>query len=77
METVGNQAVIFQLKEQHMLELLQKLAMIQLAEMNGVEHGMDEDKLIKRIKKHHHKHPFAQLGLPKEEYANLQQVLKS
>jgi hypothetical protein len=51
--------------------------MIQLAEMNGVEHGMDEDKLIQRIKKHHHKHPFAQLGLPKEEYANLQQVLKS
>ena len=60
-----------------MLELLNKFNMMMEADSNGVEHGINEEKLIQRINKYHHKHPFAQLGLPKEEYATLQEILKS
>tara|TARA_X000001388_G_C2191453_1_gene107704 strand:+ start:141 stop:335 length:195 start_codon:yes stop_codon:yes gene_type:complete len=34
-------------------------------------------RLIQRIKKYDAKHPFANLGLPTEDYQLLQQVLKS
>ena len=48
-----------------------------IANMNGVDIGIDEAKLIQRIKKYHHEYPFAHLGLPEEEYATLQEILKS
>ena len=60
-----------------MIKLLNKFNRLMIANMNGVDIGIDEAKLIQRIKKYHHEYPFAHLGLPKEEYATLQEILKS
>lgn len=61
-----------------MRKLLEQLKLLQVGMENGVvNYNLQVEPLIQRIKKYDAKHPFANLGLPTEDYEFLQEVLKS
>ena len=78
---VNNDTTTFKLKEFTMRKLLEKFKllkeMFEEGSLDFKSYDLNTDRLIQRIKKYDAKHPFANLGLPKEDYQLLQQVLKS
>jgi len=74
---VNNDTTIFKLKEFTMRKLLEQLKLLLADKSGDVDFNLHIKPLIRKIKSYDAKHPFANLGLPKEDYELLQQVLKS